>query len=109
MSISVCPIASVHAPIQRVWSFLSQPGNYSQWWDAKTRSIEPQGPAQPGQRIHARSVAFGTEWNVDVLVEGIDEARHALDLRTSLPLGIVVFNHITCRDLDSANCQVSFG
>ncbi len=61
MSLRVYPIASVHAPIQRVWSFLSQPNNYAQWWDAKTIGIEPAGPAQPSQRIHARSVALGAE------------------------------------------------
>ncbi len=109
MSLSVCPIASVHAPVERVWSFLSQPGNFAQWWDAQTQSIEPDGPAQPGQRIHARSVALGIRWNVDVLVEHVDESRHALDVMTTLPFGITVFNHITCQELDPSNSQVSFG
>ncbi len=109
MSISTCPIASVHAPLQQVWSLLSEPGNYAQWWDARTESIEPEGPAQPGQRIHGVAVALGIRGKVEVLVENVDESRHTLDLKTTLPLGITVFNHITCNELDSRSCQISFG
>ncbi len=109
MSLRVCPIASVRAPVQGVWSFLSQPSNYALWWDAKTKSIEPEGPVQPGQRIRAQSRAFGLLWNVGLLVESVDESRHALDVMTSLPLGIIVFNHITCKELNASSCQVSFG
>lgn len=109
MSVRVCPIASVHAPIRRVWSFLSQPANYAQWWDATTQSIEPKGRAQPGQRIHARATEIGLHWDVEVLVENVDEARHALDFMTTFPFGIIIFNHITCTELDRSSCQVSFG
>jgi hypothetical protein len=109
MSLRACPIAPVRAPLQRVWSFLSQPVNYALWWEANTRSIEPKGSAQSGQQIHATSKAFGFSWNVDVLVESVDQERHTLDLMTSLPLGIIVFNHISCKELDPWSCQVSFG
>ncbi len=109
MSLRLCPIASVHAPIRRVWSFLAEPANYALWWDARTTSIEPKGPAQPGQRVRAQSRAFGFLWNVNILVENVDEAHYTLDVMTSLPLGIIVFNHITCRQLDPWSCQVSFG
>ncbi len=109
MSLRVCPIASVHAPVSRVWSFLAQPANYALWWDARTESITPKGRAQQGQRIHAKTMEFGMHWDVDVLVEHVDESRHALDLMTTLPFGIIVFNHITCTALDPWSCQVSFG
>ncbi len=53
MTVSVCPVAVIDAPLERVWDFLSVPAYYGQWWDAETRGIEPEGPAQPGQVIHA--------------------------------------------------------
>ncbi len=109
MSLRVCPIASVRAPVGRVWSFLNQPENYALWWDARTESIVPKGPAEPGQRIHARTMQFGLHWDVDVLVEDVDEPIHTLDVMTSLPFGIIVFNHITCTELDPSSCQISFG
>jgi hypothetical protein len=55
MSVSVCPIAIINAPIERVWTFLSEPANYALWRDAQTRSIVPDGRAQSGQKIHAES------------------------------------------------------
>jgi hypothetical protein len=109
MSVSVCPIANIEAPLEKVWSFLSEPENYALWWDAQTRSISPAGHAIPGQKINAQSTAFGKRWNVNILVEGLDEKRHQIHLKTMLPLGITVFNHITCTPLKNAVTQVSFG
>jgi hypothetical protein len=109
MSFKVCPIANIDAPLERVWSFLSEPENYALWWDAQTISIMPAGHTSPGQKIHAQSMGLGKRWNVDILVEGLDEQRHQIHLKTMLPLGITVFNHITCTPLNNAATQVSFG
>jgi|SRR4030095_9163456 hypothetical protein len=109
MSISVCPIDIFHAPVAKVWSFLSQPSNYALWWDAETRLITPQGPAQPGQKIFARTEALGRRWDVHVLVENVDAPKRRIDLKTRLPFGITVNNHITCTPLDDANTRVAFG
>jgi uncharacterized protein YndB with AHSA1/START domain len=109
MSVSVCPVATIHAPVERVWSFLSEPANYALWWDAQTRSITPEGPASPGQRIYAQTTALGKDWNVKVMVEEVDEAKHQIHLTIVLPWGITVHNHITCIPLGYAHCRVSFG
>ena len=109
MSVFFCPIANVNAPLRMVWSFLAEPANYALWWDAHTRSISPAGAAQPGQQIMAQSSALGREWPVNILVEGVDDTKHQLDLKSMLPLGITVFNHITCTALNPATTQVTFG
>ena len=109
MSVSVCPIATTQAPIEKVWGFLSEPANYALWWDAQTRKIVPGGPAQVGQKIYAQTRALGRSFDVIVLVEGIEPARRQIHLRTMLPFGITVFNHITCSPQGSQSCQVSFG
>jgi ligand-binding SRPBCC domain-containing protein len=109
MSISACPITSIDAPLERVWAFLSEPENYALWWDAETRTITPGGHAAPGQVIDARTSGLGFRWKVRLTVNGIDEARHTLDLTTSLPLGITVYNHITCAPLDTGGVRVAFG
>ena len=109
MSISVCPLATIHAPVERVWSFLSEPTNYALWWDAQTRSIVPEGPASPGQTIYAQTTALGKHWTVTVMVKDVDEAKRQIHLTTVLPWGITVHNHITCLPLDPAHCRVSFG
>jgi hypothetical protein len=109
MSISICPLATIHAPVERVWSFLSEPANYALWWDAQTQSIVPEGPASAGQNIYAQTTALGKHWPVTVMVKNVDEARLQIHLSTVLPWGITVHNHITCVPLDSDHCRVSFG
>jgi len=109
MSVSLCPIAEVHAPIQRVWVFLSEPSNYARWWDAQTKAILPPGPAQAGQQILATTGALGREWGVQLFIRAVDEAKHQIHIETRLPLGITVFNHITCTRESQSVTQVSFG
>jgi uncharacterized protein YndB with AHSA1/START domain len=41
MSVSTCPVATIHAPAERVWHLLSQPHNYALWYNAQTLSITP--------------------------------------------------------------------
>ena len=109
MTVSVCPITTINAPVERVWAFLSEPANYALWWDAQTRSITPEGHALAGQKIYAQTKSLGKWWDVNIVVEMVDDAKHQLQLKTILPLGITVHNHITCAPLDSANSRVTFG
>ena len=109
MPINVCPIARVKTPVERVWALLSNPAQYSKWWDAATRSIQPEGRIQTGQVILATSRAFGRLWDVQFQVLAVDEIHHTLDLHTDLPIGISLHNHIACTPIDLQSCQVSFG
>jgi hypothetical protein len=109
MSFTTCPVATINAPVDHVWSLLNTPANYDRWWDAETCAILPEGLAQPGQRILADSAALGRHWQVSVVVEGIDEVRRQIDLTTSLPFGITLNNHFTCSPVGEAQCRVSFG
>ena len=109
MTLSVCPIATVHAPIARVWALLSNPASYAEWWDARTERIEPPGPATPGQVIAASAIGMGRRWPVTLRVVGVDDARHALDLHTKLPLGITLDNHLLCQPIGADTTRVTFG
>ena len=109
MSFNTCPIATVNAPAERVWGLLSDPASYAQWWDAQTRSIAPEGPARPGQRIEAQAAGLGRRWDVHITVEAVDASAHRLALTTRLPLGITVRNHISVVALGAAACRVTFG
>ena len=110
MTVSVCPIAVVQAPPERVWALLYEPSSYVLWWDTGFRfTIEPAGTAQPGQQITAASRALGRQWLVRITVDAVDAARRAIDLTTRLPFGITAHNHITVVPVDGAACRVSFG
>lgn len=105
MTISTCPIATINAPIKRVWEFLAEPANYDLWWDAKTLSIVPEGRAQVGQRVLAKAGVF----NISLTVDAVDESKTKIDFTTKFPFGITGFNHLTCMALPNLATQVSFG
>jgi hypothetical protein len=109
MSLSTCPIATIDAPAERVWQLLANPVRYADWWDAQTRSIIPEGPAHPGQQIFAQTIALGRQWDIHISVQAVTPEKRQLDLLTRLPLGITVFNHISCAPLDEHHTRVSFG
>jgi hypothetical protein len=105
MRVNVCPIEIIDAPVESVWSFVSEPANYGMWWDAQTRSIVPEGRAHPGQKIHATANGL----KLTVLVNSSDESKRQIHLTTRLPFGITVDSHISCTPVGDKTCQVSFG
>lgn len=109
MTVSVCPIATVAAPVAAAWAVLMDPASYDEWWDAHAERIEPPGPATPGQVVYSTARGFGRSWPVTTHVLAVDADRRALDLKTELPLGIVVSNHILCSPLDETTTRITFG
>ncbi len=109
MSVSVCPMAVIAAPLERVWALLADPASYDLWWDAQTDAIVPEGPARPGQTVYAHTAAFGRQWQVTTVVEEVDAARHRIRLTTTLPCGLVGHNQLVATAVDGATTRVAFG
>ena len=109
MSVSVCPIAVVQAPAEHVWALLADPARFDLWWEARTVSITPPGPAQPGQAVVAVAHGLGHDWPVHFTVNAVDPVHHALDLNTRLPFGISLHNHLTVMQVDVGASRVTFG
>ena len=109
MPVSVCPSANVAASAEEVWGLLMQPETYDQWWDFHAEAVVPAGPATPGQVVSGWSRALGRKWPVSLAIEAMDAQKRQMLLRTTLPLGIVVQNQITCAPLDATSCRLQFG
>ena len=109
MTVTVCPAAIVAAPIEDVWALLADTAAFETWWDAQTDRIVPAGPAAPGQTVYAHTRALGRRWNVTTVVESLDEGQHQIRLRTMLPFGISVSNHVSCAPLAAGGTRVQFG
>jgi hypothetical protein len=97
------------APAERVWALLCAPETYGEWWDARTESVTPPGPATPGQVIRASAAGLGKRWPVTIRVEGVDEQQYTLDLHTRMPLGIALRNHLVVQPLDAETSRLTFG
>jgi len=108
MNSGACPVATVHAPVERVWGLLADPSRYDSWWEAHTVSIVPEGPARAGQQIVAYVGALGLKRVVHLTVQSVEPEKHQLYLRTQLPLGISTHNRIACTPLDEEQTRVSF-
>jgi Polyketide cyclase / dehydrase and lipid transport len=109
MAVETCPADLINAPVEKVWSLLSDPSRYDGWWDAITTRIDPPGPAAANQTIQGWTQALGKRWMVNIRVESVDAERHQIRFRSTLPLGIGAMNHISCAAIDSATCRVQFG
>ena len=109
MGLRICPVATVEAPAGKVWSLLDRPAAYGEWWDAKTDSIVPPGPARIGQQIDAHARALGRRWPIRIQVVGVNPIERELDLATSLPLGITILNHIVVTPVEAGRSRLSFG
>ena len=109
MGLSICPAATVAAPIEDVWELLSQPTRYDEWWDAHTERIVPEGPATPGQVVYAKTREFGRDWHVSFVVKEVNPDRHQIALDMTLPLGIVNHETISCTPIDATSCRVQYG
>jgi hypothetical protein len=109
MALSLCPAAFVNAPIEVVWGLLADPSRYDLWWEARTERIEPAGGAKAGQTIQATSQAFGMRFLVAMRVESVVPEAHTIELVTTLPLGLMIQNRISCFPLGPALSRVQFG
>ncbi len=109
MSLSVCPIANVAAPVELVWKNLVEWENYAGWADVYVEHMEPEGPASVGQTIHFAGKAFGSTWRFTFKVEEVVPEKHQLGLYVYFPFGLQERPHITCTPVDATTCRVQYG
>jgi hypothetical protein len=109
VSLSVCPVATIAASIERVWTLLEDPAKYGHWTDGTVDSIEPTGLAQDGQVFTMSASALGKRWPVRFEIDHVDSERHQIAFRVALPFGIEERSVITCTSLDARTCRVSYG
>jgi carbon monoxide dehydrogenase subunit G len=60
----VWPADTVAAPPETVWRLLTDPATYDKWIDPRVESVEPPGPARPGQVVLLNSGALGMRLRV---------------------------------------------
>jgi carbon monoxide dehydrogenase subunit G len=109
MGLSVCPVAAIAAPVERIWALLADPAQYGQWIDGTVDVVEPAGPAQPGQVLTVTTSALGRRWRVRIAIEDVDADRHQIRFQVKLPFGVLEDSTITCTPLAERSCQVSYG
>src|SRR5215467_10639570 len=108
MSHLSCPSAAVNAPIERVWSLLTDPLQWDAFYDVRIMSVDPVGRAMVGQRVLAES---GPRWlHLKLAFEftHVDPVRHQLGFNVRLPFGVRVREDLDCVALGAEACHVNY-
>jgi ligand-binding SRPBCC domain-containing protein len=109
MTVTVCPSATINAPLERVWQLLMNPRKWTDWSTARLEAATPDGPLHAGQKLHFSSRAFGRRWHAVTTVRSVAVERHSLDVDVSVPFGIVNHEHLSVVRLADGRAQVQFG
>jgi hypothetical protein len=108
MSVIACPVTTVAAPVERVWSLLVDPRRIGEWSHARFEAAEPDGPTCVGQRWRFSTAAFGRRLAVVMTVTSVAPERHGLGLDIALPLGIRNEEQISAAGLADGRTFVQF-
>jgi hypothetical protein len=103
-----CPTAVVNAPIEVVWGLLMNTAGWGQFYDVKVLSVEPPGPAAPGQRLIGnpgpRLLPFRITFDFTV----VDPVNHRLGIDGRIPFGIKVREDMNLIRVDDVRCRVNY-
>ncbi len=108
MPVTACPVTIIAAPVERVWSLVIDPRNWSGWSGARFEAAAPDGPAHVGQRWRFSTTAVGRQWPVTMTVTSVAADRQGLGLDIATPLGIRNEEHITLARLADGHTRVQF-
>ena len=108
MIFNVCPAAVTKAPPDRVWAVVEATDRLGEWTDAAVVSVEPPGPAQPGQVIRMGGRALGRNWLFSIDVGDVDTQHRWIDLVVHLPVGIQNYEHLTLTETREGGTLVRF-
>ena len=109
MGLTVCPVATVLAPVEVVWGNLVEWERFSEWTGVQVERIEPEGPATPGQSVTFGGRALGGTRRFTFKIEEVNPERYELGLHAFFPFGLQERVHISCAPIDATTCRVRYG
>lgn len=108
MTLTIEPTEIAQTTIENVWYLLFNPANYSNWWDAETIAVVPEGHAHSGQVIHLQTKALGRQWEVEMNIVEVDEMNHCITLEVQIPLGVMIREIISCTPVSEVSCLIRY-
>jgi hypothetical protein len=108
MKTTSCPTSLVDAPIGVVWTLLTDPARWAEFFDIRISHIDPSGSAVVGQRIYAASGPRFLHLGVMLEYTNINASRGTIELTVTLPLGITVRENLSCSAVSDTQCQVNY-
>jgi hypothetical protein len=108
MTYSSCPTIIVNAPAEIVWSLLTRPEGWGDFYDVRVASIEPADPAVVGQTVFAESGPQLLHLALEFRFTKIDAANYELGLVGKFPFGVTVREDLNCVPIGRDQCRVNY-
>ena len=99
---------AIEAPIDIVWSMLTVPSGWADFFPLRILSVRPPGRAVPGQRVVCESRFQIFPITFEVEYRKINIEQHALTLDVQFPCGVMAQEEIECTALGANRCVVKF-
>ena len=109
MEYRACPTAVIEAPIDRVWTLLTNPAGWGDFFDLRITKVDPAGMAIVGQRVEAESGPRLLHIKLNIEFKEIDASNFGINMIVNLPLGIKVREELRCIPLGLDRCRVTYG
>ena len=93
----------VSAPIEIVWSLLTDPTRWGDFFDVRITRVEPAGSAVVGQRFYGESGPSFLHIGLKFEYTEVNVAQHV-----QLPFGITVREDLDCIPISSTQCRVNY-
>jgi hypothetical protein len=108
MAHTSCPTTIVNAPVEIVWSLLTRPEKWGDFYDVRVTSVEPAGPAVVGQTVFAESGPRLLHLALEFCFTKIDAANYELGLDVKFPFGVTVREDLSCVPIGPDQCGVNY-
>jgi Polyketide cyclase / dehydrase and lipid transport len=108
MKYTSCPTGVVNAPVEVVWTLLTHPEGWGDFYNLRITAADPAGPAVVGQTVFAESGPQFLHLKVRFRFVGIDALNYKLVFDVRFPFGVTVREDLSCVPLGPQQCRVNY-
>jgi hypothetical protein len=108
MKYASCPTGVVNAPVEVVWTLLTHPEGWGDFYNVRITAADPAGPAVVGQRVFAQSGPEFLHLKLQFRFTEIDALNYKLGFDAQFPFGVTVREDMSCIPLGQQQCRVNY-
>jgi hypothetical protein len=103
-----CPTGVVNAPVEIVWTLLTHPEGWGDFYSVRITAADPAGPAVVGQTVFAESGPEFLHLKLQFRFTEIDALNYKLGFDVRFPFGVTVREDLSCVPLGQQRCRVNY-
>jgi hypothetical protein len=108
MKYASCPTGVVNAPVEVVWTLLTHPEEWGDFYNVRITAADPAGPAVVGQTVFAQSGPEFLHLKLQFRFTEIDALNYKLGFDARFPFGVTVREDMSCIPLGQQQCRVNY-